>query len=67
MIGVVTARRTMSANGDDAIRLALGQQHDGELVAGNARQRVLRPQQPAQAARQRQQNGVARRSSRTRR
>ena len=37
--------------GDDAIGLALREQDEGELVPGNAGQRILRPQQPAEAAR----------------
>ena len=47
VIGVVIARRTMSAKRDDPVGLALRQQDDRELVAGDARQRVLRLQQPA--------------------
>ena len=36
----------------DAARLALGQQDQRELVAGNPRQRVLRLEQPSEPARQ---------------
>ncbi len=45
--------------GDDALGLALRQQNERELVAGEARQRVLRLQQAAEPARERQQDRVA--------
>ena len=45
--------------GDDAVRLALGKQDDGELVAGDARQGVLRLQQAAEPARQGEQDRIA--------
>ena len=45
--------------GDDALRLPLRQQDQRELVAGEPRQRVLRLQQPAEPARQRQQDRIA--------
>ena len=43
----------------DARRLALGEDQQAELVAAEPRQRVLRLQQPAEPARQRQQDRVA--------
>ena len=58
-IGVVDGAPDHVGEGEDAIGLALGEQHDGELVAGNAGQRILRLQQPAQATGKRQQDGVA--------
>jgi hypothetical protein len=45
--------------GDEPGRVALRQQDHGELIAGETRQRVLRLQQPAKAACQRQQDRVA--------
>ena len=43
----------------DAGRVLLRQQHQRELVAGKARQRVLRLEQPVQAPRDGEQDGVA--------
>ena len=45
--------------GDDARRLALRQQDQRELVAGQPRQRVLRLEQAGQPARDRQQDRIA--------
>ena len=43
----------------DALRLALGDEQEGELVAGKARQRVLRLEQAGQAPRDGEQDRIA--------
>ena len=43
----------------DARRLALGEDQQAELVAAEPRQRILRLEQPAEAAREREQDRVA--------
>ena len=45
--------------GGDPLRLAFGDQQEGELVAGEARQRVLRLEEARQAARDGEQDRVA--------
>ena len=45
--------------GHHPVRVALGEEDDAEAVAGDARQRVLRAQQPAEAARQGEQDRIA--------
>ncbi len=45
--------------GRDPLRLRLGDQQEGELVAGQARQRILRLEQPGQAAGDGEQDRVA--------
>ena len=42
--------------GDDALGIALGEEDERELVAGEARERVLRLQQPSEPAREREQD-----------
>ena len=59
VIGALIAWLIASATAGDAGRVLLGQQHQRELVAGKARQRVLRLEQAVQAARDGEQDGVA--------
>ena len=59
VIGALIAWLTASATAGDAGRILLGQQHQRELVAGKARQRVARLQQPVQPPRDGEQDGVA--------
>ena len=59
LIGERSERRMRSASAASSCGRLLGEQQDRELVAADARQRVLRPEMALQAARHREQQAVA--------